>query len=215
MKFSIQLLDSDKEIQKQIIAAISGEIQKTIIKAIPNIKAKIQDAVKNAVKSEPEYKSLVSGELKYEFGITDSISKVENIINTMTSNINIRYSNITTNSRGLKGGFSLEMIPSDFADILGLGDSYVQDQKGYSLPWLQWLLLEGGNILVRNYQVVIGPSPYSRTGNAVMKPEPGTNWVVPPKFAGTINNNWITRSISRIDNQINNIIEEEVIKAIS
>ena len=55
----------------------------------------------------------------------------------------------------------------------------------------------------------LGPNPNSRTGMAVMVGS-NNNWRVPPAFVGTITNNWTTRAIDRIENQVGNIIQKTI-----
>jgi hypothetical protein len=82
------------------------------------------------------------------------------------------------------------------------------------LPWLEWLLLYGGKIIVRDYRVKMGSNNRSRTGMAVMVESSGSNWRVPTEFAGTSNNNWVTRAINKIDNKILDILETELEKSL-
>jgi len=58
-----------------------------------------------------------------------------------------------------------------------------------------------------NYEIVIGPNKYSRTGYAIMKPASGS-WSVPSEFAGTITDNWITRAIQTSETDINNLLRK-------
>ena len=87
-----------------------------------------------------------------------------------------------------------------------MDEATVTDNQGQKLPWLEWLLLRGNQIIIRNYQVRMGASPYSRTNMAVMV-QSKKNWRVPMEFAGTITNNWTTRALDKVDAQIiDNII---------
>lgn len=84
--------------------------------------------------------------------------------------------------------------------------------RGYQLPWLKWLLVEGTKPIVKNYAVKFGPNKSSRTGMAVMV-NSSSNWSVPSEFAGTISSNWISRAIDDIsDLFISSIIENEIRK---
>jgi hypothetical protein len=89
----------------------------------------------------------------------------------------------------------------------------VTDSKGYSLPWLKWLLFEGSKPLIKNYSVKFGSNKRSRTGQAIMISS-NKNWKVPSEFAGTVTNNWITRAIDRASDKIlqdiQNIIESNL-----
>jgi hypothetical protein len=42
----------------------------------------------------------------------------------------------------------------------------------------------------------------------------GANWRVPAMYAGTISNNWVTRAIANIDDDITTIIQNEFTRAI-
>ena len=42
------------------------------------------------------------------------------------------------------------MIKSDYSDVLGAAGASIKDSETGSLvPWLEWLLLRGGDILVQ------------------------------------------------------------------
>jgi hypothetical protein len=75
------------------------------------------------------------------------------------------------------------------------------------LPWLEWLLLKGNSIIVRNYNVKYGQNPRSRSGDAIMI-DSTSSWRVPPEFAGTTRDNWTTRALNRVDKDINRIIQQ-------
>jgi hypothetical protein len=98
------------------------------------------------------------------------------------------------------------MIKSDFSDVLGSDYAIMTDNiRGYSLPWLKWLLLDGTAIIIDNYTVTMGYNKYSRTGGAVMT-RTGGAWRVPPQYSGTMDDNWITRSIENSKDEIDNLI---------
>lgn len=210
MNLSVKLLESDSVIRTKILDAIRSVMDDAMRKALYRIKPKLQDEVKQALMSEPEYLSLVSGQLKSELGIPTK-DKIDNIINLWTSNVSMNYTGISTNARGLSGSLKLEMIRSSFDDVLVDDSAVVVDGvSGVVIPWLEWLLLYGGKIIIRNYRVVFGPYSTSRTGMAIMVESPGDNWRVPPEFAGTISNNWVTRALVKINNQITTILQDEL-----
>jgi hypothetical protein len=122
------------------------------------------------------------------------------------SNIVYQYDKPRVASKGLYSKFSAKMIRSNFDDVLSTEFSIVRDnQRGYELPWLKWLLLDGTKSLVDNYGVVFGPSKYSRTGYAIMR-SGSRSWGIPNEFAGTQNDNWITRAIDGASPEIINLL---------
>ena len=208
MKISLRLLESDKDISNTILDAIISYMKPKIPTIVSNIKSKLPNIIKSFIVNEPEYQSLKSGKLRYEFGIPD-VSVVDTIVDFWSNNFTVVSKHIAKKNNQIFYSLSISMIRQNFNDVLSLSDSIVYDNvSGITLPWLEWLLLDGGKIIVKNYEVKMGSNPRSRTGMAVMI-ESKKNWRVPPEFAGTISNNWITRAIDNINNEITNVIRQE------
>lgn len=207
----MRIIENDSEIRQRLLSALLEEVRDSFNKSVPQIQRKIQEAVVGAIKGSPEYSSLVSGQLKLELGIPDAASKIEELLNIWTSNIEVEIKPFKVTNMGLSGGFSIHCIKSDFSDVLSTDAAQVEDNiRSYSLPWLSWLLLEGGKILVKDHVVVVGSSPFSRTGGAIMRTSMSSSWRVPPEFAGTERDNWITRAIDQLDDEITKIFQETI-----
>jgi hypothetical protein len=212
MRVSLKLLESDSVIRKHMLDNIKVEFNKGIDRSIPKILAKVKETLSLALKAEPEYQSLINGNLRLEFGIPDT-SVVDKLIDEICDTANIQKNTITSSSTGLKGGFILTVLSSSGEPVINSNNAMVTDSKGYSLPWLKWLLFEGSKPLIKNYSVKFGPNSRSRTGQAIMISST-KNWRVPSEFSGTVTNNWITRAIDRISDKIlqdmQNIIESNL-----
>lgn len=208
MRFNVQILESNKEIQNRILDSMLNPINKIISNGITRIKNTLPGVVRQAIISTPEYESLSQGKLKYEFGINNVDSKLASLINVWSTNILYEYKKPIVSNNRIICSFSASMIRADFSDVLYSEFSSVQDTlRGYSLPWLQWLLLEGNKTIVKNHEVVFGQNKASRTGFAIMR-QSNRSWRVPPEFAGTESDNWITRAIDNARPQIYSILEE-------
>lgn len=214
MNISIKILESNQQITKSILQILQKELSKTISKAIPFIQQKIIESLKQALKQEPEYSSLLAGKLKAELGLPNSIS-IDSIIEQLADTTTVTAKPISIVSNGLGGGILIRAIQSDnISNIIFSDQAYVVDSKGYSMPWLEWLLLKGNETaIVKQYDVKYGSYPTSRSGMAVMV-KSDQNWRVPPEFKGTAEDNWTTRAISRIDTEITKIIQQEILRAI-
>jgi hypothetical protein len=213
MKISLKILESNTEISNRILNAILPHFRSVFDKTQQSLQKIIPIKFKEVLMSEPEYSSLISGALKYELGIPDADSRIESIYDSWISSMNIEKKTISIRGNRLTGGFGISLIRSDFSDILSLPSATVVDSiSGSIIPWLRWLLLEGGKILVRNYKVKYGPNPRSRTDNAIMIESSSQHWRVPAEFAGTIQNNWVTRCILKLDNIMYTILQEELEK---
>ena len=214
MILTMQILESDSQIRQIILDSIKEHVEKALNLSIGSISSEIKSLVASSLRAEPEYQSLISGTLRIEFGIPNT-SVVDQIIEMMIETLSITKNPIKVNNFGLSGGFELTMIKSD--DINGIVNTdpatVTDSQKGYRLPWLEWLLFQSNQPIIRNYEVKIGPNSNSRTGMGIMV-ESNKNWRVPPEFAGSTKNNWTTRAISRIDNQLPKIFENNILKNI-
>lgn len=210
MKFSLGIVESSEQIISLILDNLKDQINKKIRVAIPNIENDVKHLVKNALISEPEYGSLKAGTLRAELGLSDP-SSVDDVVDLMVNTLEIKADPIKISGNRLSGGFLLTMIKSD--DISGViySDSanVIDNARGYSLPWLEWLLLRGNETIIQNYSVNYTNSPLSRSGLAFMV-ESQNNWRVPPNFSGDQNNNWTTRAISKVDKEIVKIISTNI-----
>jgi hypothetical protein len=213
MDIFFKLIDSEKNIKDKILISIKEYLDPIFKNIAISLQPKLYQLLIQAFNTEPEYNSLISGKLKYELGVPDASERLNRIYDFWAKSAIIKSSPISVKRSSLSGGFSLSMIKSDFSDILGLSETSITDDiSGSIIPWFRWLLLDGDKILVRDYRVRMGPNERSRTGLAIMVSSEKNNWRVPSEFAGTINNNWITRSIEKIDSSILNMLENELEK---
>lgn len=209
MRISARLLESDAEITRSIMRALSAHLDGSISKALPKIAADIKSAVKESLIQEPEYASLTSGTLKIEFGIPDA-SQVSEVIDALVNTIQFKQNKIATGNKSLSGGFTLNMMKSDdMSGVIYSTPAVVVTGKGTTLPWLEWLLLKGSSPIVKKYDVKYVSNPRSRSGLGVMIPS-DKDWRVPPLFIGTEENNWTTRAIERTESKIYAIIKKRV-----
>lgn len=212
MNFSLKLLNSDSDIRRQILSALKSQAQAALNKSKNDMTSQISVLVKQSIKAEPEYQQLLGGELRYQLGIPNP-SVVNEIVDIWSNNIKIINNRISTTNNGLRGGFSINMIKSDYSDVLSANAATITDSgTGSRVPWLEWLLLRGGDVLVKDYEIQIGPNPRSRTGMAIMVSS-NSDYRLPAKFAGTESNNWVYRAISKIDDAtMQNIVKRALEK---
>jgi len=208
LKFNVKIVENNNEISQRIVRALLPQVNKYINNIYTNIRNNIPSIVVSSIRNQPEYASLVSGKLKGEFGLPDASSRVEQILTAIQSGITITRVPASVNNGKIKAGIKLQMIQSDFNDLLSIGAASFVTENGSQLDWLKWLLIEGDSVIISDYQFVSGPNPASRTGLGIMKEFGGAFWRVPPEFAGNIKNNWITRAIDTASSTINQELEK-------
>lgn len=207
MRFGLKILENNNEITKAILSAMLPDVNAYLNRVINYIKKNLPNVITQIITDTPEYESLVGGQLKYELGLSDADSKVEGLLNIWMNNIEYIYEPPKIINNNIKSNFSANMIRIDFSDVLYSPYAEMEDTiRGYSLPWLQWLLLEGNKVIVPNHSVILGPNPRSRTGNAIMI-NSKSNWKIPAQFSGSASDNWITRAIDSAQNEIQSLID--------
>lgn len=211
LKFSLKLSENNSTISKNIINALLPDIQRYINNIANKMTNTIPTIIINSIVNQPEYASLMSGSLQYEFGLPDPANRLAEILNTIKSNAVVSNKPVKLVGNKISANIKFAMIKQDFSDLLSLGSASLITEKGSTLNWLDWLLVQGDTVIITDYNFIFGPSEYSRTGMGLMKKSTGGSWRVPPEFAGTIQNNWITRAIDsatqEIDSAINTIIQ--------
>ena len=193
MSISISIIDSEKTIQQNINAAIATYINDTLNKRQNKILNDLKLLIPGWIRKQPEIQSILAGgpgSLIGQFGITLSpTSIVSSIIDSVISTCEIKFIKY---SNSLKGGFELSCQPNNLANLLSLPQGHTV-YNGGDLHWMDWLLLRGDMIIIANYQynpqTGIGRSG---AGNMVG----GGAFRIPPEFAGTDNNNFITRALT-------------------
>lgn len=208
MQINLKIIENNSTINKYILIALLPEVTNYMNNVMKYIKINLPEVVKNAIESSPEYQALSGGQLQFELGIPNINQKLTGLLNIWMSNIVYDYKAPTITNNKIISNFSASMIRVDFNDVIYSDYAIVKDAKGYSLPWLEWLLTEGNKILVPSHEVIFGPSPYSRTGNAIMRKNKNRGWKVPAQYAGTLNDNWITRALDSAESNIQDVLNK-------
>lgn len=100
---------------------------------------------------------------------------------------------------GIVAADFLDVIKSDFAKYI-TPPNKKRNRESYELSWFEWITTSEkyDGIMVLDYVIKFTDgngrlAAYSRTGNAIMLPKDDGMWTLPPEYAGTTNNNWITQ----------------------
>lgn len=210
MRFGLSILESIADISKQVVQAFAKQVKDLFKKAEPKIEKDLRELISNAIRSQPEYSSLKSGKLRYEFGLADS-SVVDIIVDRFVQSIHVTANVVDTSKSSINAELIFSIIAErDLADILSSSEASFVSEKGETIPWLEWLLLRGSEPIILTHRILIKPTNYSRTGQAIMIPTKSGSWRVPPAYVGTFENNWISRAISSIEPNINNILSKHI-----
>lgn len=202
----LTLLTTPQQLERMVLVALKDEINKFLKDRAKTIQLDIRRIVSNAITSSPEYQSLLGGQLQSELGVPNAENKIYRIVAQWVSGIRVVVKPVRMFNNKLVGGLAIDVLKSDYGDVLSLPEANYTTQNGVVIPWLEWLLYEGDKIIIRDYHVEYRPQNRSRTnlGNVMVT---GGKWRVPPQFSGTATNNFVTRSLESARNDIEKAIE--------
>lgn len=199
----------EKELLRELIKIFIPEINKVLKRAIQKLKPKIGNIVKNAIVDSPEVESLFGGKLQAELGVTDTVSRVDSILELLGNSVDIDFSPAQVKQGLIYASVQLGYIKADYSDILSTKEAQQDTKRGQTLFWLEWLLLEGDKVIVQDYNIGFDLAGYSRTGlGKIMIGGKNRKWSVPPEFSGTKNDNFITRSLHSVDVAVETALAE-------
>lgn len=200
LKGNFRIVDSEQKITNNFYKEAAKELRKIFEQASPKIRADVINIVVDALMDCPEVKSLQGGKLQYAFGIPDA-DVVTTIVYAIANSTQVKFKNFKFTKSSVSNVLSVYIQPTDLKNILGLEEAYIETEMGAELPWLQWLLMHGDEVIVFDFHVLYRDGA-GRSDGAIMVPK-GV-YKVDSQYSGTIEDNFITRAISK---EIGKIVE--------
>jgi hypothetical protein len=211
----MDVITTEYEITSNIMAEYATHLTEIFRAIKPIIETRIKEKIAELIWASPETESLISGDLKKHLGIIDAKGTIQEIINMIQNSMELLVEPINYSGTHFStGGFIIKVLKSDFQDILSTSNSsYITRTGNTNIPWLSWLLFAGNSPLIYGYRIEFNPHNIenSRTG-AIMVKNPGGIWSIPDEHAGTQENNFLTRALTSLENEIDIIIKDEISK---
>lgn len=198
---TLKLVETDKSIQGKIKAQFANFLNLTLRRRTRKIVEEIKGRLPVWLNDSPTIRELSRGTgvgtLGAQFGLYKGTETqaIEAIIDTVVASMDVEMSPI--NKRTLAGGVSIGIVPATFQDLLNLPEGHVIDGDT-DLHWLKWLLKEGPRIIVKEYSYRTKAGA-GRSGGGFM--EKRGFFRVPPEYAGTVEDNFITKALSGVDKE--------------
>ena len=204
-RLKVFVAETAKEIEAIMAAELEVKIKSLFSGALKEIKTRVREVVKREISNCPEMKSLDGGVLQFDIGLTggQATAIVEGWANAVAGSVNVKLRPISM-GKTTTGGITIEIQPEDYSNKLNTelrpiwGDN--MDDTSYTALVDSLLLAWGDRILIMDYDIEYGS--FGRSGGAKMKKKKGGKWGigaglsrVPPQFAGTVENNFITRTL--------------------
>lgn len=192
---------ANKEIVKLVSESITVAIRKTRNLFVQEIKTALRQDIVYL-----ELLNYIDGILYYDVGLANAGQVAEQIVELVVSSIELRKLPARSNDLG---GIGLTVLKDGIQPILSLPMGSYQS-KGGKVDWLDWLLTAGTSEVISGYRVMYGFFDTSRTGQAIMVKSKTKGFSIDPDYAGTENDNWITRSLKRVEGNISNLFQKVI-----
>ena len=204
----MKIVQSNAKLRATMNKLLAKEGNRALKNASKRIKRRVKHIFYDAINDCPEILELsgFDGKLRKDFGL--SSDPTPEIIDDIVDSAFVEVKRITSSGGTFKGGLTVGLHPSAYANLLGLPQASQLTEKGVLLPWLEWLLFKGDQIIVQNYGVEYGAG-FGRSGGARMS-EDEPPFKVDPRYAGTVESNFITRAIIPFMPAINRVVKEEL-----
>ena len=196
-------------IQKRLLDAIQSKLSdgvelKSIDAALKAAFDEIRREINQAIFDSKTFYSLINGTLKRDFGLTEEkTSLIPSIVDDLYEvDYEISFSrpediftiNIVVRARPENDPY----VQSAIGRVQYL--SKKPNQLGEIINWLQWLLFAGTEEIISGYRILNKPG-IGRSYLGIMIKKSGASFSVDPEYAGTADDNFVTKTlISSADN---------------
>lgn len=218
MPIRLQMLTSAAQFQDKVLRAMYREISTKLGSAAfrNDLRRESRRVLEESLRAQPAYQDMVAddGRLRRELGVVDSVSAMDHLVRDWSLSTTVRVSPPRILGNRLVGTVvAIRAIEADYKDVLGKAYASYTTEKGEQIPWLEWLLTRGVEILVMEHVVWRPPIPTaaSRTGtNTIMRRSKGGGWGVPVEYAGLPDKNFATDAVAAALPRIGQILEQQV-----
>lgn len=207
------------ELTRAVLLDLSNVAVRVLDKIKVNIERQVRIIIKEAIENSPEYIQMLPGGSLYGLmgrpDISSILAKIKDAIAFETQVGVIRP--------GFKGniyesGIEINILDSSYKNVLNIeGTSFFSEGKyAGEVEWLRWLLFEGTRKVVLGFdfkEEIKGKSlsELSRTKTGLMLKTRKEDWGLPGQYAGTEDDNWLTRATNKIINDIGEMAAQAIV----
>src|SRR4051812_33756496 len=88
------ILEGTKSITRKIVRVLCDAVNSLLFRRAPKIQVDLRQLIERAIKSQPEYKSLLGGKLQSELGVPHTEPRLDEIISIVVQSINLKVNKL-------------------------------------------------------------------------------------------------------------------------
>jgi hypothetical protein len=208
------------ELAKQVSGAIAEKLNRRLPDITQTIKRKLDNNIHKNLSESPALLSLQSDgrdDLRSELGLEKGIAlhAKDEIVQAVQAFTTVDFVKFVSGGQDIFARFTIEILPVNYIEILTkLVDNaaYVSTPSGVLIEWLRWLLQLGDRTIIPGYRVTekITASVRNRSRSSLSLMIKGGSFRIRPQFSGTENDNFITRALVRVLDDIPEYLRREI-----
>ena len=123
MRFGLSILESAGKVASQVVKSISKEVSAILTKAQPKIQRDLRTKLAASIRSQPEYGSLKNGDLKYNFGLSDT-GAVDILVDRFVESIYVTTQSVDVSTGKISAQLIFSILAeTDLEDILSSSEA--------------------------------------------------------------------------------------------
>jgi hypothetical protein len=209
------------QLKEGIRQQVNKKVKKSYMQVQASVTEMIRDMVRKQLRASNVTQSLLSGKLRFDFGLTetDAGRTINAIIEYISNNIKL---SVTYARRGKNVAvFMLDLLPMGVKSLSELPQgNYTSTGKfgGGDVSWLTWLLTKGTQVVIGDFYAFQESEGITRSGGPVAMQKTGKKhpegFRVDPGFAGAEQDNFVTRALEPIIPKVQNILFKKILEGL-
>ena len=201
INISVKIENFDKELRVEL----NKIIIRRVFRIINKLDQKIKKRIKDLIKQQPEYQAILyDNQIIGQLGLANP-QIIEEIVNDWVQNVQVSFSPLKRDI----GKIDIKFKSATFSALVASPKASYTTEKGKTMKWLDWVLLKGTKEIILGYSFLAKQTKASRTGYGIMIKKRLDAWSVPQDIAGTYKNNFLTRALDELGEEIEIILKEE------
>jgi len=204
ISFYIDLKSTDK-LAKDILNEMATVMQRAITGALTPIDDGIKNLITQAFKLDSTYNSILSGEIQKIFLLVAPANTLNYMLDTIINSIRIKQRTVRqVNGLTLSGGLDINIFDDQtYLRLLNAPEGSFVTANGFLIPWFEHILDGGTTPLFTGAELV-------DTGKGIVLSKQANNIQIPAQFSGQKDNNFITKTLLGLEDNITDLIYKEV-----
>lgn len=188
---------------QDILSEFLRHVANALNAAVPIIQSRTRTIVAEALRASDGWAAINNGELADVLCIEHGSSALNQIERAIIENIQIIRRPVSIGGQYITGGFSVNILDDSYKEVLSAGNTSYSTVNGKLIPWLEWLLFYDTGPVIRKGKLI-------RTNRGVIAARDNNDLYIPSAYAGVQNDNFLTRAIQPLEQEIGTMIEQEV-----